>query len=344
MFTIHFELVSELFRDIEMPEIHFIRMYYLWLFIPLILLLILLFRSSTHTNQWKSVCDPHLLDSLMVNIGKKNHQLIILLTFVVGSLFIFSLAGPSWQKLPQNSYTKKQATVVVLDMSSEMSAMDIKPTRLQRAKFKIQDILKQSHDGQIGLIAFSSESFLVSPLTNDSNTLHSLLNELTPDVMPTDGSNIKDALERASKLIKQSGYEFGNVLIVTANKATENDLQLAKNLSKNQNLHISVLGMATTLGAPIYDAYHQSLQKMSKLDKENLTQLARAGNGIFVAFKNDNSDLNSLLQFFKKDRASYMKNQQKVSNWQDSGRYLILLLLPLVLVYFRRGFIESLHS
>ena len=326
-----------------MPEIHFIRDYFLWAFIPLLIVLLLLFKRNAGNNQWQSVCDPHLLKSLMVNTGKRTHRSMLLLTFIVGSIMILAMAGPSWKKQIQPGYTKKQATVVILDMSSAMSAKDIQPSRLKRAKFKILDLLKLNKDGQTGLIVFSSEAFLVSPLTRDTSTIRSLLSELTPDVMPIDGENISDALNQAAKLIEQSGYDFANILLLTANKATALDITTAQKLSR-QNLRISVLGMATELGAPMYDPYHSSLQKMSKLDKTSLQNLSTAGNGLFVAFNNNDSDIKKISAFLKNDNADFIKGKQKVSSWQDDGRLFILLLLPFVLAYFRRGYIESMHA
>ncbi len=324
-------------------SIHFIRPDYFWGFLPLLLLMVTLLKTNSAQNNWQQVCDAHLIKTLMVTLGKNTRRLSLLFLFILGSLMIIALAGPSWKKLPQSSYIKQQATVIVLDMSSAMSATDIKPSRLQRAKFKIQDLLTNAKDGQAGLIVFTAEAFLVSPLTKDNETLKNLLNELTPQVMPMDGSNLADALNRAAKLIKQSGYDSGNVLILTANGATAKDITTAKQLSMD-NIHVSTLGMATPLGAPLYDAYHQSLQRMSRLESESLTKLSDAGNGLFVPFSNDGTDINQLSQFFKQQDATYKKQTENHALWQDDGKYLILLLLPLALLCFRRGFMENISS
>lgn len=326
-----------------MPNIHFIRADFLFLFIPLLLVLLILLKQQSKQNQWKAVCDPHLLNALTETRGKTKNRWVLVFMFLTGSLMILSMAGPSWKQQVTSSYTKKQASVIVLDMSSEMSAEDIKPSRLKRAKFKIIDLLKQMSDLQTGLIVFTSEGFLVSPLTRDKSTLTTLLNELTPDVMPIDGANISDALNKAAALIEQSGYNYGNILVLTANKALSLDLSTAKKLAQ-QNLHISILGMATELGAPLYDSYHRSKNTLSRLDKKSLGALANAGKGIFMPFDNNDLDIKKIAYFIKKDNAAYKKSQQSVSSWQDEGRYLLLMLLPFALTYFRRGYIESIHS
>lgn len=324
-----------------MSELHLIRPYFLLAIIPLIIVLLILIKRSPSKNHWQAVCDPHLIKSLMTQVGKNYQRLTLVLIFISGLVMVIALAGPSFQKLPQASYAKKQATVIVLDMSSEMNAKDIKPSRLQRAKFKIDDLLKNMPEGQIGLIAFTQEAFLVSPLTNDQHTLKLLLNELTPQIMPVDGSNISSALNQAAKLIKQANYTAGNILVLTANKANSTDLQTAKKLAKD-NFHTSILGMATALGAPLYDSYQ--LKHISKLDVKSLDNLASAGKGKFITFSSTDKDINKIISFFKNETSNYKKQQQNLSTWQDEGRILILLLLPLVLLAFRRGFLEGLQS
>jgi len=100
--------------------------------------------------------------------------------------------------------------------------------------------------------------------------------------------------------------------------------------------------MATTLGAPLYDTYQ--LKHISKLDTKSLNNLAIAGKGKFMKFSSTDLDINKLLQFFKSETNSYKKQQQSLSTWKDEGRVLIFLLLPLVLLAFRRGFLEGLQS
>ncbi len=324
-----------------MSELHLIRPYFLLAIIPLVLMMLILIKRNPSKNHWQSVCDPHLIKSLMSYTGRNYQRLTFFLIFICGMIMIIALTGPSYRKLPQASYAKKQATVILLDMSSEMTAKDIKPNRLQRAKFKIDDLLKNMPEAQIGLIAFTQEAFLVSPLTNDQHTLKLLLNELTPQIMPVDGSNISAGLKDAAMLIKQAGYKNGNILLLTANKANNADQDTAAKLA-GENIHTSVLGMATTLGAPLYNAYQR--KHISRLDVESLTKLTKYGKGKFIAFSSADTDIKKFTNFFKSETKQYKKQQQSLSTWQDEGRLLILLLLPLVLLAFRRGFLEGLQS
>lgn len=325
----------------DVSSLHFIRPEFLWGILPLAIALWLFAKQNTAQSNWQSIGDAHLIQSLIVNIGKKTKQVTLTILFLLGAIMLIALAGPSFRKQANLSFSKQQAIVIALDMSTAMNASDIKPSRLSRAKFKIKDLLSELPDTQVGLVVFSKESFLVSPLTTDHNTLFNLLNELTPQIMPIDGSNIADPLIKASELIKQGGYDTGNIIVFTANAATPADINQAKILTTNK-IKTSIIGTATTLGAPVYDAYHQSLNQISRLDPESLEALANAGKGIYLPFNSTSSDIQQLTAFLNKQQADYKKENNHQVIWQDDGRYLIFILVPLALLCFRRGFMESL--
>lgn len=318
---------------------HFLRPYFFWAFIPLIMALLVSFKHSKSMREWLEVCDSHLLKHLMVSFTPKKRLLSLLLAAITGSLMILSASGPTWEKLPEVSYSKKKAYVIVLDLSNEMFAQDITPSRIERAKYKIQDLLNELKEGQVGLLVFTQEPFLVSPLTVDTKTLSLLLPELSPNIVPVDGHQINTALEMAGKLITQAGYQNGSIFLLTPNEATPVDMKTAQSLA-SKGIHVSVMGVGTTLGAPVYN--NQSKQTISRLDKTSLNKLAQAGNGVFVEITNDNRDIRHLVKVTSKMTLSYKKDNQEASRWKDNGRYLILLILPLALLSFRRTwFVES---
>lgn len=323
-----------------MAELHFIRPYMLYAFIPLAVALAILCSKSRENHEWSKVCDPHLLKHLLVNISAKIRYLSLFFIAIVGALMVLALAGPSWQRLPQLSYSKSEATVIALDVSSHMLARDVTPNRLMRAKFKIHDILDKIKEGQVGLIVFTSEPFLVSPLTKDNETLKLFLPELSPNIMPVDGSNIKAALKMANTIIHQAGYSKGRIILVTANNANENDIQYARKLNK-EGIHLSVLAMSTPLGAPVYDATGRDV--LSKLDKKSLSDLATSGGGVMSVFSGSNADLKHLLSYNRYGKSKYKKEDTIITKYKDEGRLLILFILPLILIAFRKGWLESMR-
>src|SRR5262249_23313441 len=153
---------------------------------------------------WASICDEHLLNHLLVEKGRSTRYLFL---FLFGSLFslIISLAGPAWIQVPAPTYKQIQPRVILLDLSEAMLESDLSPNRLSRAKFKLHDLFKLPDIGQLGLIVFTGESFVASPLTDDAQTVDALLDSLSPDIMPVEGHRLDRALEEAKKLINQAG-------------------------------------------------------------------------------------------------------------------------------------------
>src|SRR5262249_40593683 len=155
--------------------------------LPLLGLLWSLWRQSPRVLAWAAVCDRHLLEYLMQSKGQGRRHLALLSLFISGLCMCISLAGPTWSRLPVPLFKQIQPRVLVLDMSNAMLENDLTPDRLTRAKFKLHDLFKRRDIGQFGLVVYTGEPFVVSPLTDDARTIDSLLSSLSPDIMPVEG-------------------------------------------------------------------------------------------------------------------------------------------------------------
>lgn len=320
---------------------HFLRPTFFLAFIPLIYLLIKNYRQHAGSSvHWEKVCDAELLPYLLENGDGKNSKLAFSLTSICAFLTIIALAAPTWQRLPAPAFRNNSALVIALNLSESMNAQDVKPSRLIRARYKIADLLSQRKDGQTALLVYSGAAFTVTPLTNDIETIHSQLEALTTDIMPTEGNNPVAGLEKAVELLKQAGLPQGHILLITdsANNATE----FAKKLG---GYRLSILGVGTTEGAPVSlpeggfakDESGQIL--VPKLQTTELSELAAAGYGQFQIMTADDSDVKNLLQTFDSplNQAANDKTNLFLEQWEDSGYYLILLILPWAAWQFRKG-------
>ena len=144
-------------------EFQFIRPYWLYGFIPLILLVIYMFRHKLRNKKWESLCDKELLPYILIGDEPASKRLSAILTLLAGTLVLISLAGPAWEKLPQPVFSTQSALVIALDLSRSMNATDINPSRLERARFKISDILKNRAEGETALLVYAGDSFTVTP-------------------------------------------------------------------------------------------------------------------------------------------------------------------------------------
>jgi Ca-activated chloride channel family protein len=258
-------------------------------------------------------------------------------------LFCLALAGPSWNQLPQPVHKEDAALVLMLDLSPSMLAEDVAPSRLIKARYKMIDILKARQQGFTGLVVYGGEAFTVSPLTEDGNTIVSLIPTLHPGLLPVYGSNTEDGIDAAMDLIKNAGYQQADILLLTdgVSRAAFGDIS---SQLKSRNMRLHILGVGTAEGAPIpmgnggFVKDKNGSILLPKLDSSALRQLADLGGGKFVSMSNDDSDINHLLQAVASDFPTTTEvRDQTFDVWEDYGYWLILLLLPLLLASFRKG-------
>lgn len=322
---------------------HFLRPYFFLAFLPLLYLAIKNYRQSASAiSHWHTVCDRELLPFLLETDASKNSKRTFWLTFVMTSLAIFALAAPTWKRLPAPAFRNNSALVIALNLSESMNAQDIKPSRLIRARYKIADLLSQRKDGQTALLVYSGAAFSVTPLTSDIETIHSQLEALTTDIMPSSGNNTEAGIEKAVTLLKQAGLPQGHILLITDSLENSNALNSAKKLG---GYRLSVLGVGTTEGAPIAlpeggfakDESGQIL--IPKLSITQLNELANAGFGRFQLMTTDDSDVQALSAFFDSpfSKTDSDKTELFLQQWEDYGYYLILLILPWAAWQFRKG-------
>src|SRR5690606_4082420 len=137
---------------------------------------------------WRREIAPDLLDHLLDHRGERRMRWPWWLAFAGWVLGCLALAGPTWEKLPQPVLQKRDALVVVLDLSLSMTVADVQPSRLQRARYKILDLLQRRTEGLTGLVAYAGDAHVVTPLTDDTATIANLVPALAPDMMPIYGS------------------------------------------------------------------------------------------------------------------------------------------------------------
>lgn len=328
-------------------DFHFIRPYYLLAFLPMILIMVFLFRNRQSQNLWLKVCDQDLLPFLIKKKQLTSHRWSLITSLIAVFFSIIALAGPSWERLPAPVFRDTSALIIALDLSSSMNAEDVKPSRLIRARYKISDILQHRKEGQTALIVFTDDVFVVTPLTNDGETIKSQLSALATEIMPNQGNNANLALKKAVNLFKQAGLSKGNILMVTDGVDVDNALNYSSTIAKQ--FSVSVLAVGTDSGAPIVlpnggflkDA--QGTIVIPKVETEKLSKLAQAGGGVYQALTENDTDIENLISFFD----SFIQQQQSQENanqlytlWDDKGPWLLLVILPLAAFGFRKGLLS----
>ncbi|MDH3643167.1 MAG: VWA domain-containing protein [Gammaproteobacteria bacterium] len=326
-----------------MEAFHFLRPWWLFALVPWLLLSWHLWRSNFDRDAWRTVCDEALLPFILEGgaPGRKNAG--ILLLALAGMLAIVALAGPTWRELPQPVYRQQEALVVVLDLSRSMDAADMKPNRLAHARLKVRDLIQQRRDGQTALVVFAGDAFAVTPLTDDVNTIDALVPSLTTDLMPVLGTRTDRALDVAAALLEQAGARRGRVVLIT-DDAGSTGLDAAVARLTEAGHRLSVIGAGTPDGAPIpaadgdfvKDATGQII--IPRLTEPALRSLARAGNGSYARLSVDDRDLAQVLGGGAPGWSSVTDVPGLTSDrWREEGPWLLLLVLPVASLAFRRG-------
>jgi Ca-activated chloride channel family protein len=329
----------------SLPEqLHFLRPEAFYAFIPLLLFVVFYLTSKATSRSWKAVCDDQLLPHILIAGGRKSGILPMLLIIIATSISIVALAGPVWEKLPQPVFREESALVIALDLSQSMHATDVKPSRLERAKLKVLDLIKARKGGQTALIVYAATAFTVTPLTDDDNTIANLVPALEPGLMPAQGSNIAAALKLSIELLQQTGITRGDVLLVTDGISDDARDTIGELTAKGHRL--SIIGVGTPEGSPIplnggFLTDASGAIVIPRLESSQLQQAALKGGGMYVNMQAGDSDIEKLSRLFasKRVKTDSESTDTTADIWQEEGSWLVLLVLPLVALWPRRGWL-----
>lgn len=334
--------------DALLVDFHFLRPLWLLALLALPLLAWNGRRRRAGAGAWRQAVDPQLLPHLIEAGDDASGRAGRWLAAAVWILSCLALAGPAWEREPMPLYRNESARVIVLELAPSMLAQDVKPSRLERARHKIGDILDRSRDQQTALIGYAGDAFVAAPLTDDVNTVRNLVQALDPTVMPVAGNATGRAITRATDLIRQAGAGHGEIIVIADSVSA--DAESAARSALAQGMRVSVLAVGTTAGAPVALPEGGFLKGASgdiivpKLQEDRLRAVAVGGGGRYVALSADASDLDALLDASPAVRGvlSDGDDAAQSTRFRDRGPWLLLALLPIALAGFRRGWLMGL--
>ena len=332
-----------------LSQFHFLRPEMFWVLAILPLVYWLIKRGQVFGDDWSRVIPASLLQHLRAgqdsNSSRRSLPFVLILALLIT---VFALAGPSWKKIPQPVTKVSDDMIVILDLSLSMLATDITPTRLTRAKQKLQDLLALRTEGNTALVVFSGDAHVVTPLTDDTNTIVANLPALDPYIMPEIGSRPDLAIEEAIALLDQASAGSARIVMLTDGVASHQIERIEDQLNARP-IRVDVLAVGTEPGGPIDLGERGYLKQdgqvvIPKTDYRALSRIAAAHSGKFTAMQLDDKDL-ELLEIsgdLSDKRAVNQENESidpRYDTWQDSGYWLLLLVIPLILFSYRQGLI-----
>jgi Ca-activated chloride channel family protein len=233
-------------------------------------------------------------------------------------------------------------------MSLSMRATDMTPDRLTRAKYKAIDLVNAIGEGEMGLVAYAGDAFVISPLTEDAGNITTLIPSLSPEIMPVPGSDPLLGIESASELLTNAGYNSGMIYWITDGIELEQQQELQEYVASIP-FTVNALTVGTSEGAPIRQQSGELLKDFTgsivipKLNEGAVKGVVKTSGGRFESFTSNDTDIDALASVSLLDKSDSEENEEESNlqgdQWKEVGPYLLLILLPFAAFAFKRGLV-----
>lgn len=258
-----------------------------------VLILLFVWVLYWRKNKFKSLGDQRLLSSQMLGAIPGR----ITLKFILGALGLAAMII-GWANLQMGAKTEKAErkgidVVIALDVSKSMLAKDIQPDRLTRSKQLIRSMMDKMSNDRIALVVFAGRSYLQVPLTTDYSAMSMMLQNVTPDYVPTQGTVISQAVDLATKSFSEKEKKYKSLIIISDGE--DHDEAVAEKVRKaaEDGIIVHTVGVGSPDGSTIYDPATKSLKLddngepvVSKLNEKELRSIASIGRGTYTLLGN----------------------------------------------------------
>ena len=310
---------------------------YLWLLwlIP-VLVLVRLVGWRRRKAKLKRLGDPELLKQLMPNISKYRPTVKFVLMLAALALLIVMVARP--QMGSKISHDKRHGieTIICLDISNSMLAQDVAPSRLDKSKMLIENLVDNFNNDKIGLIVFAGDAYVQLPITSDYVSAKMFLQNINPSLIQTQGTNIGEAIALASKSFSQQENVGRAIIVITDGENHEEGAQEVAAAANKQGVNVFILGIGNPQGAPIpmgdgsYLKDHSGNTVMTALNEQMCRELAQAGKGEYIHVDNTSDaekKLNDDITKLQKGDVTSVVYSAYDEQFQAVGILVILLLI-----------------
>ncbi len=312
--------------------------------LPAIILLVLLFIFIL---RWKKLTVRRIGDTRLVKRLMKNYSPVkFLIKFAVVVLafaaIVVGAANPQQPGKSENINRQGVDVMVVLDVSKSMLTTDVKPSRLEKAKQLLSKLLDKLQNDRVGLVLFAGRAYMQMPLTIDHGAARMYIQEASPEVVPTQGTVIADALQMANAAFDSKEKKYKTILLISDGEDHDpNAAKVAQGLAKN-GVVINTVGIGSPEGTTLIDPETKELKKdaegqtvISKLNEAELQQLSNESSGIYVRLDNMDDALITLSQQIDSIEKKSLSDSEFIDydsyfQWLLGGA-LVLLLLEFVL-------------
>lgn len=273
----------------------------LLMIVPLVLLFVLVIRWKKNTI--KRIGDTALVEQLIRGHSSNKFLAKFILSMLAIASIILGIMNLQKPGTMENIERKGVDVVIAMDVSKSMLAEDSKPNRLEVAKQLVNKIMSRLQNDRIGLVLFAGRAYLQMPLTTDHGAARMYVQNAGPEVVPTQGTMISEALRLSNAAFNSKDKKYKAVILITDGEDHDPaSLQVAQELAGNA-IMINTIGIGSPEGAPIMDPATNEYKKdeqgntvISKLNEGQLQQLAQSTKGVYVRLTDPEQAVAAIMQ------------------------------------------------
>ncbi len=332
----------ESLKHIDWDKFHFLRPDYLWVAIPMAIILLLGVFAYSENNRWKKNIAKHLQPYVIQKGTEWKSRIVHLSLFFLFGFAFIAFLGPTWEEEKQPSKKLKSQLVIALDLSQSMLTTDISPTRLERAKFKIRDFLEANPRAETALKVFTASTHTVVPFTTDYKIILDHLDGLKPSMMPNKGTGFDNLFTHLDSLFVNNQAE-GKILLIT-DDLEGLDVQNVSAFMQQNNVVLNVYPFSTKTGGNVpsfrnskYALKVGGKEVLTALNTDVLQNLKTIENVHAIDLTLDKSDVTLLAEEISNNLIFEEKPDDEDENWKDNGYWLLIPILIVFLFSFRKG-------
>ncbi|WP_346859172.1 VWA domain-containing protein [uncultured Draconibacterium sp.] len=336
-----FEYIKDI-AHFNPDQFHLLRPVWLWGFVVVLVVALIIVFTSREDRKWKKVIAP-ALQPYMFTKEKRAAVTFPLIAFVlISTIGILALAGPTWEKVDVPGARSEAVLMIAVDCSLSMMAEDVQPNRLERAKFKIRDLLDANPGSKVSLYAYSGTAHTVVPMCNDYRLITHHLESLSPGIMPVQGTNLELLMQLTDTTLAK--VTAPSTLLLVTDAVDENQALLIEDFVNSSIHRVEVLTLATQQGAQIpKNENKESVSDrngnivVSSLDPNVLFQLQKHKKINVNTLTLDNSDMELIAANVRKNLEYQADDEESDEQWKDMGFVLLIFLVLLLPFWFRKG-------
>ncbi len=323
---------------------HWFRPFWLLLLPVLGWLLWQLWHRQKRAGRWQMILPPAFHAALLQGGSGRESKAPWIVLGLAWLLALLALLGPGWDRVEQTAQKPADPLVVLLELTPEMLATDVAPTRLEQARRKLLDLLQSRSDAQTAIVVYSGSAHTLVPLSDDLATSRNLLEALKPSIMPEAGHRADLAVAKALTLLERGALGQGRILLI-GSSLSEQERQGIRQALRGQAPQWLMLGIGTAQGAPVtaedgsFLKDEQGAILVPRLDSPALRAFANDLGGRYRQARVDDSDLRGLGLFDAPHSVREDGQTLRLDTWADQGYWLLLPLLLLAACAGRRGWL-----